>query len=120
MAGLSGRAEGGPGYGLNMAAATSSSRSARIAFGLTRFFLWVVSCFSCSEFLMGMFHSVPFVRDIGLILARRADTWVRPYFDRVGFVVLNCVIALTVSCCLRQPRIAFGATLYLFKLAERS
>ena len=54
--------------------------------------------------------SVSIVRDTGLILARRVDTWVHPYDERVGFVVLNWVLALTVSCCLRQPRIASGAT----------
>ncbi len=31
--------------------------------------------------------------------------------ERVGFVVLNCAIALTVSCSLCSPRIASGVTL---------
>ncbi|WP_339676788.1 hypothetical protein [uncultured Gimesia sp.] len=57
-----------------------------------------------------MFHSVAIVGDSGLILARRVDTWVDPYDERVGFVVLDCAFALAVSCCLRQPRIASGAT----------
>ena len=56
--------------------------------------------------------SVSIVRDTGLILARRVDTWVDPYDERVGFVVLNWVLALTVSCCLRQPRIKSGATCF--------
>jgi len=60
----------------------------------------------------GNVSSVPIVRDVGLILARRVDTWVAPYDERVGFVVLNCVLALTVSCCLRQPRIKSGATCF--------
>ena len=59
----------------------------------------------------GGVSSVSIVRDTGLILTRRVDTWVDPYDERVGFVVLNCAFALTVSCCLRQPRIASGATL---------
>ena len=73
---------------------------------------------------MGMFHSVPIGRDAGLRLARRVDTRDDPYVEGVGFVVLDCVLALTVSCCLRQPRIASGATLsfsriFSFTLAER-
>ena len=55
--------------------------------------------------------SVPIVRDSGLILARRVDTWGDPYDEQVGCVVLDCAIALTVSCSLRSPRIASGATL---------
>ncbi|WP_417391183.1 hypothetical protein [Gimesia sp.] len=62
--------------------------------------------------------SVPLGRDTGLIIARRVDTWVDPYDEQVGFVVLNCAIALTVSCCLRQPRIAFEATHSFSKISR--
>ncbi len=30
--------------------------------------------------------------------------------SRIGYYFLNCQSALTVSCCLRQPRITFGDT----------
>ena len=33
-----------------------------------------------------------------------------------GSVALDCGISLTVSCCLRQPRITSGATLFLSHL----
>ncbi|WP_339676247.1 hypothetical protein, partial [uncultured Gimesia sp.] len=67
-------------------------------------------CFLWCENSDGEVLSVPIGRDTGLVLARRVDTWVDPYDERVGFVVLNYAFALTVSRCLRQPRIASGAT----------
>ena len=66
----------------------------------------------------GGVSSVSIVRDTGLILTRRVDTWVDPYDERVGFVVLNCVFALSVSCCLGQPRIASGATCEVFSVVR--
>ena len=42
----------------------------------------------------------------------------RRYGKRVGFVVLDCEIALSVSCCLRQPRIAFEATHSFSKISR--
>ncbi|HCO23516.1 MAG: hypothetical protein CME31_09855 [Gimesia sp.] len=33
---------------------------------------------------------------------------------QVGSIILNCANPLTVSCCLRQPRIAFGATRFRY------
>ena len=93
-----------------MVAATSCSlRSARIASGLTHF-LMAGFGFFVVEKSDGAVSSVPIVREAGLRLARRADTWDGTYVERVGFVVLDCVSALTVSCCLRQPRIASGIT----------
>ena len=44
--------------------------------------------------------SVSIVRDTGLILARRVDTWVDPYTEGVGTVSLIWMLALAVSCCL--------------------
>ncbi len=80
MAGLSGRVELGAWFWIERGSCDLLlARSARIVFGLTRFFLWVVSCFSWLNILMGVFHSVSIVRDAGLILARRAVTWVRPF-----------------------------------------
>ncbi len=38
---------------------------------------------------MGMFRFVSIGCDTGLILGRRVDTWVDPYDEQVGFVVLN-------------------------------
>ena len=38
----------------------------------------------------GDVSSVPIVRDVGSILARRGDTWDAPYDYRIGFVFLNC------------------------------
>ena len=68
--------------------------------------------------------SAPLGRDTGLILARRADTGDGPCDERVGFIALNCAFALSVSRCLRQPRIASGVALFSFAflsfiLAER-
>ncbi|QDT88980.1 hypothetical protein Pan161_05990 [Gimesia algae] len=37
-----------------------------------------------------------------------------PTAEKVGNVKLNCVISLTVSCCLRQPRITSGGTLCVY------
>ena len=65
-----------------------------------------------------MFYLLPLPCETQLILARRADTWDGPYVELVGFVVLDCGITLSVSCCLRQPRIVFGASLS-FTLAVR-
>ncbi len=56
-----------------------------------------------------MFDYVAIGRDAWFILARRVGTWVAPYVEQVGSGVLNWALALTVSCCLRQPRIASGA-----------
>ena len=76
------------------------------------FFLMAGFVLFVVELSDGSVSSVSIVRDAGLRLARRVDTWVAPYDERVGFVVLNCVLALTVSCCLRQPRIKSGATCF--------
>ena len=67
---------------------------------------------------MGMFYSVPIVGDSGLSLARRVDTWIDPYMEGVGFVSLIWMLDLAVSCCLRQPRIASGATRDLFSVVR--
>jgi len=83
------------------------------------FFLMAGFGFFVIENSDGDVSSVPIVGETGLILARRVDTWVGPYDEQVGFVVLDCAIDLTVSCCLRQPRIASGATLFFRKLAVR-
>ncbi|MAX38138.1 MAG: hypothetical protein CME33_16415 [Gimesia sp.] len=53
------------------------------------FFFRVISGFSRVKNLMGMFCSIAIGRDTGLILGRRVDTWVDPYDEQVGFVVLN-------------------------------
>ncbi len=59
---------------------------------------------------MGVCDYVAIGRDVGLILARRVDTWDDPYDEQVGWDDLNWALALTFFCCLRQPRIASGAT----------
>jgi len=54
------------GSGRNVVAATSCSlRSARIASGLTHFFLWVGLSSSWSKNLMGMFHLFPLFAMLG-------------------------------------------------------
>ncbi|HBL41781.1 MAG TPA: hypothetical protein DDZ90_00125, partial [Planctomycetaceae bacterium] len=58
--------------------------------GCPFFLLWLVLGFSSWIFLMGMFRFVSIGCDTGLILGRRVDTWVDPYDEWVGFVVLNC------------------------------
>ncbi|WP_291179334.1 hypothetical protein [Gimesia sp.] len=99
------------GSGWYAASATSCSlRSARILSGITLFFFRVGSSFVVVENSVWSVSAVAIVGDAMLILARRVDTWVDPYDERVGFVVLDCAFALAVSCCLRQPRIASGAT----------
>ncbi len=83
---------------------------ARIKFGPSPYFLSGGFDFFVVDNSDGEVLSVPIVLDIRLILARRADTWDGPYEEQVGFVVLICVSALTVSCRLWRPRIIFGAT----------
>jgi len=102
---------GKPGSGLCVAAATSCSlHSARMCIRAHPFFLMTVfGVFVVHNSDWGV-SSVPIVGDSGLILARRVDTWVDPHEEQVGCVVLDCAIALTVSCSLRSPRIASGAT----------
>ena len=102
---------GEPGSGSYVAAATSCSlRSARITSGLTHFCLWLVSGFSWLKFLMGMFHLFPLCAMSGRYSPGGRTHGSAPYDDQVECVALDCVIVPTVSCCLRQPRITFGAT----------
>ncbi|QDT21687.1 hypothetical protein HG66A1_34900 [Gimesia chilikensis] len=48
--------------------------------------------------------------DTGFIITRRADTWGRTLFFTVGFLFLDCSVALMVFCSLRSARILFGPT----------
>ncbi|QDU17864.1 hypothetical protein GmarT_57970 [Gimesia maris] len=97
---------------LSVKAATSCSlRSARIIFGPTHFFFRVVSCLFVVENSIRTFHRFPLCGETGLYLARRADRLgVALTAGQVGYMKSGCAIVLTVSCCLRQPRITSGAT----------
>ncbi|MAX35900.1 MAG: hypothetical protein CME33_04955 [Gimesia sp.] len=58
---------------------------ARIKFGSSPYFLSVGFDFFVVDNSDGEVLSVPIVRDIGLILARRADTWDGPYEEQGWF-----------------------------------
>ncbi|WP_339675998.1 hypothetical protein, partial [uncultured Gimesia sp.] len=70
-----------------MVAATSCSlRSARMCIRAYPFFLMAGFGGFVLDISDREVSAVPIVRDAGLILARRVDTWVDPYDERVGFV----------------------------------
>ncbi|QDT82115.1 hypothetical protein Mal35_56080 [Gimesia maris] len=83
----------------------------RIIFGPIHFFFRVVSCLFVVENSIRTFHRFPLCGETGLYLARRADRLgVALTAGQVGDRKPGCAIVLTVSCCLRQPRITSGGT----------